>query len=271
MKRLFVSLLALGLFFSVRAQEKVLLPNGWSLTPVGRSPPLGDLALNIAVSSSGKYIAVTNNGQSTQTLQLIDVGKEKVLDTVIIPKSWLGLKFSADEKFLYPSGGNDNRSLKYAVNTESTATAHGLVLADSILLGKPWPEKISPTGLDIDDKRGLLYVVTKDNNSLYIADPAPKSVLQRFGLGGEAYTCRLSKDRRLLFITCWGCDKVLLFDTEKRSFVGDIAVGDNPNDFCLTKNNHWLFVANANDNSVSVVDLRNRKVVETLNAALYAN
>ena len=31
----------------------------------------------------------------------------------------------------------------------------------------------------------------------------------------------------------------------------------------------YLFAANANDNSVSVVDMKNRKVLETLNAALY--
>ena len=82
------------------SQKKVLLPNGWSLTPAGRSLPLGDLPLNIAVSSSRRYLAVTNNGQSTQTIQLIDAEREQVLDSVIIPKSWLGLAFSADEKYL---------------------------------------------------------------------------------------------------------------------------------------------------------------------------
>ena len=80
--------------------KKVLLPNGWSLTPAGRSFSLGDLPLNIAVSSSKKYVAVTNNGQSTQTLQLIDVRKEKILDNIEVAKSWMGLKFSADEKYL---------------------------------------------------------------------------------------------------------------------------------------------------------------------------
>ena len=34
--------------------KKVMLPNGWALTPVGRSFPLGDLPLNIAVSHSKK-------------------------------------------------------------------------------------------------------------------------------------------------------------------------------------------------------------------------
>lgn len=278
MKKLIASLLALGLSGALFAQtdslQKVVLPNGWTLTPAGHPIPLGDLPLNIAVSNSGKYAAVTNNGQSTQTLQLLDVAGEKMLDSVIIQKSWLGLAFSADDKWLYASGGNDNFILRYAVNPHPSAgapsgNARGLVLKDSILLGKKWPEKISPAGLEIDDRRGLLYVVTKENNSLYIADLATRKVVQRVELGGEGYTCKLSKDRKELYITCWGCDKLLIFDTEKRSITGEIPVGDNPNDLCLTKNGRWLFVANANDNSVSVIDLRNRKVVETLNAALY--
>ena len=277
MKRLLLGLTILGLYLPSRAQEskedllkkKVILPNGWTLTPAGHALQLGDLPLNIAVSSSGRYAAVTNNGQSTQTIQLIDIAGENVLDSVIIPKSWLGLKFSADGKYLYASAGNDNQILKYAVNGQPGAGGHALALTDSIILGKRWPEKISPAGLEIDDKRGLLYVVTKENNSLYIADLKTKSVLQRIDLGGEGYTCKLSRDKKELYISCWGCDKLLIFDTEKRSFSGGIAVGDNPNDICITKNNHWIFVANANDNSVSVIDIRNRKVVETLNAALY--
>ena len=60
-------------------------------------------------------MAVTNNGQSVQSIQLIDPVTEKILDNVVVPKSWYGLKFSADEKYLYASGGNDNWILKYAI------------------------------------------------------------------------------------------------------------------------------------------------------------
>ncbi len=84
--------------------ERVHLPNGWSLTPLGSSLPLGDLPLNIAVSPSKKLIAVTNNGQSNQTIQLIDAVRPGILSQVVIPKSWLGLVFSGDEKYLYASG-----------------------------------------------------------------------------------------------------------------------------------------------------------------------
>jgi YVTN family beta-propeller protein len=283
MKKLLTVLVIVGITFQAAAQtpgiatpgtagSKVLLPNGWSLTPAGHSLPLGDLPLNIAVSSSRRYLAVTNNGQSTQTLQLIDAVREQILDSIIIPKSWLGLSFSADEKYLYASGGNDNRILKYAVHPTAGPGQPGLELVDSFLLGKKWPQKISPTGIAIDDKRRILYVVTKDNNSLYLIDLATRSILQRLDLGGEAYTCLLSKDKKELYITCWGCDRLLTFDTEKRIFTGDgIPVGDNPNDMCISKDGRWLFVANANDNSVSVIDIRNKKVLETLNAALYPN
>jgi len=276
-KPLFIGLFALGLVLHTNAQEtkedllkkKVSLPNGWTLTPVGASLPLGDLPLNIAVSNSGRYAAVTNNGQSTQTVELIDVTGERVLDSVIIPKSWLGLKFSADGKYLYASAGNDNQVLKYAVNVHPSAGERGLVLADSIILGKRWPEKISPAGLDIDDKRGILYVVTKEDNALYIVDLKTHTVTLRLDLGGEGYTCKLSRDKKELYITCWGCDKLLVFDTQRLTVSASIPVGDNPNDMCLTRDGRWLFVANANDNSVSVIDIRKRAVVETLNAALY--
>ncbi len=87
---------------------RVMLPNGWSLTTPGKSLPLGDLPLNVAVSSSGKWMAFTNNGQGTQTVTLIDRENESVSDTIEIPKSWVGLAFSVDEKRLFASGGNDN-------------------------------------------------------------------------------------------------------------------------------------------------------------------
>jgi YVTN family beta-propeller protein len=249
--------------YSANLPEKIKLSNGWFLTPTGRSLPLGDLPLNLVVSPSKKYLAVTNNGQSVQSLQLIDAKSEKLLHSEVIPKSWFGLKFSADEKFLYASGGNDNRILQYAV------TNNKLALKDSIILGNKWPEKISPAGLDIDDAKKLLYVVTRENNSLYIVDLKTKQIVQRVQLSAEAYTCLLSPDKKELYISLWGGDQLLVFDTNKKTVTDSIPVGDNPNDFCITKNGKYVFIANANDNSVSVIDVPQRKVIETFNTALY--
>ncbi|MEI6948669.1 bifunctional YncE family protein/alkaline phosphatase family protein [Paraflavisolibacter sp. H34] len=248
------------------AQESkgsLTLPNGWRLSPAGRSLPLGDLPLNLAVSRSGKWIAATNNGQGVQSIQLIDARAEKLLDAAVIPKSWYGLKFSADEKYLYASGGNDNRILKYALS------GGRLQLADSIVLGPKWPEKIAPAGIALDDAAQLLYVVTRENNSLYIVDLQTKTTLHRLPLGAEAYTCLLSPDKKTLYVSLWGADKVVAVDTKERRIVSEIAVGDNPNELLLDKKGRRLYVANANDNSVSVIDRKQGKVIEVLNAALY--
>src|SRR5580765_5597756 len=73
--------------YSNNQPAKVTLSNGWHLSPAGRSLPLGDLPLNLVVSPSKKYLAVTNNGQSTQSVQLIDAVHDKVLSEKIIPES----------------------------------------------------------------------------------------------------------------------------------------------------------------------------------------
>ena len=242
---------------------RVTLPNGWSLTPVGRQLPLGDLPLNIALSPDKKLAAVTNNGQSDQTIQLIDIESETVLDSILISKSWLGLAFSDDGKYIYASGGNDNRIIKYSIRNNKLSGA------DTIIIGKPWPERISITGLAVDESAKKLYTVTKENNSLYVTDLQNKRVLSQHPLGGEGYTCILSPDKKTLYISCWGCDKIVLFDTRLQKITGNIPVGDNPNDMCITSNGKYLFVANANDNNVSVIDCRQNKIIETLNSALY--
>ena len=242
---------------------RVTLPNGWSLTPVGRMITLGDLPLNIAVSPDARFAAVTNNGESDQSIEIVDIKRGVINDSVTIGKSWVGLAFSDDGKSLFASGGYDNMVIRYSVK------AGHLAPADTFRLNKPWPAKISVAGIAVDSKSSRLYAVTNENNTIYTIDLRTKKILASTALGGEGYTCILSPDRKILYATCWGCDKVVIFDTEKLQVTGSVAVGDNPNDMCLSRNGKFLYVANANDNSVSVIDTRSQKVLETLNAAVY--
>ncbi|PSL48969.1 YVTN family beta-propeller protein [Chitinophaga niastensis] len=269
MKKIFYGL-ALLTCLQVNAQtvdtvaKRVLLPNGWSLTPVGHSLHLGDLPLNVLVSPTEKYLAVTNNGQSKQTIQLIDAKKEVLLDEVSIPKSWLGLAFSKDEKKLYASGGNDNVIWQYNINNNK------LQVADTIRLGLSWPKgKICPTGMVLDNSRNSLYVATKEDNSLYIIDLRTNKVSSRIPLPAEAYTVVLSKDNNTLYISLWGGDAVAVFDIASQKITGSINVGSHPNEMILSKNGKYLYVANANDNAVSVIATADQKVIESLQTALY--
>ncbi len=244
-------------------KRKIFLPNGWGITVVGKNLPLGDLPLNMAVSPDRKMIAVTNNGQGTQSIQLIDIAAGKITDTKEVRVAWLGLVWSDNSKTLYASGGNGNYIMRFDIHDKK------LVFRDSIVLGKPWPEKISIAGIALNDSRHILYAVTKENNSLYVIDVKGKKVINRYSLDGEGYTCVLSPDKMLLYLSCWGCNKVVIFDTQTMILRDAVTVGDHPNELLLNASGSLLYVANANDNSVSVIDTRKRKVIETLNAALY--
>lgn len=250
--------------FSELDKKRVLLPNGWHLTPVGKQLPLGDLPLNLVVSNNRRYLAVTSNGQSSQSIELFDVQKGIKLDSIEIAKSWYGLAFGKNDQFLYASGGHDNRVIRYAVTNQK------LQLVDSFILGKSWPNAIGTAGLDVEETdHNQLFVVTKEAKSLYVFNLASRNLVNKVDLGSEAYTCKVSADRKKLYISLWGDRKILVYGISEGKITAEIVVGDHPNEMCLTKNGNYLYVANANDNSVSVIDTRTNKVVETLNAALY--
>ncbi|WP_316797659.1 bifunctional YncE family protein/alkaline phosphatase family protein [Pedobacter frigidisoli] len=245
--------------------KQVLLPNGWKLSPAGHSIPLGDLPLNMQVSPSGKYIAVTNNGQSTQSLQLIDAKSEKILDEKVLAKSWYGLAFSKDENHLYVSGGNDNIIIKFTIRNQNLAES------DTIKLGEPWPKsKISPAGIAVNKSGTKLFTVTKEDSCLYFINPEDKRITQKIQLPAIAYSCVLSGDESKLYVSLWGGRAVAVVNTADEKIVATIPVGDHPNELLLNRKGNYLFVANANDNSVSVINTLTSKVIETIATTLYA-
>lgn len=267
MKRMLISLVFLsGLVAAQTASElnssRVLLPNGWAITPVGKQINLGDLPLNIAVSKDKKLLAVTNNGQSRQNLQLIDVQSEKIISDVDIDKSWYGLGFSGDGKFLYASGGHDNVINRYS-------TTGGLVLKDKFILGEKWPNKIAPAGIAVNERLNQLFTVTNYDNSLYIFDLKTTQKITKIPLEAEGYACLLSPDQKKLYVSVWGAKKVAVFDTKSHVKIAEIMVGSHPNELCLSKNGKILYVANSEDNSVSVISTGKNAVIQTLSAATH--
>jgi len=272
-KLLFSSLIIFISILQVHAQlpgkmEKtgqVLLPNGWKLSPAGTALPLGDLPLNIQLSSSGRLLAVTNNGQSTQSIQLIDPKNEKLLDERIIKKSWYGLAFSHDEKMLYASGGNDNRILAFHIEGTKIGDTDTIKLAPAA-----WPKnKVCPTGLAVNKANTRLYTVTKEDSALYVVDLQTSKVIKKLALPAEAYSCILSPDEKSLYISIWGGEKVCVYNTASESITKNIKTGSHPNELLLNRKGTYLFVANANDNSVSIINTISDKIVETVSTTLY--
>lgn len=242
---------------------RTLLPNGWMLSPAGTSLELGDLPLGMRISPDGRFAAVVNNGQGKQSVMLVNIAERRVIQTLEIKRSWLGVRFNHSGDRLYVSAGNDNALNEYALLRDSVA------LARSIRLGKEYPEEdISPADIEIDGTDSVLYVATKGDNALYAIGVASGSLLQRCHFDRPLYSCLLDEKRGLVYATVWGGAAVAIVDRESLTLKRMISVGDHPNELIQTRDGKRLFVANANNNTVSVIDLDRQRVIETISTSI---
>lgn len=66
----------------------------------------------------------------------------------------------------------------------------------------------------------------------------------------------------------WGKASIAEIDLNHLRILNIISSGDHPCDMSISKNDNWLYVTNANNNTTSVIDLKTKKEVEKLNSAL---
>ena len=241
---------------------RVRLPNGWFLSPAGTSVQVGELPLNMDVTPDERYAIVTNNGTKEQGISVIDLKTWSVVQSIPVRASWLGLRFFENGGRFLVSGGNTNSVDVFSIH-DGQAT-----LADSIIIGKPWPEKIWLAGLDVDEPAHRVFVTAKENNSLYVLDLRSHALMKKIPLAEKPYTCLCSRSKPLLYVSLWGGSSVAVFDRTTLELLFTVLVGAHPCDLAESPDGSRLFAANANENTVSVVDMKERKVIETLSTAL---
>ena len=242
-----------------------LLPNGWRLTPVGRHARLGELPLNMVVTKDDKFAITVNSGTGPHSLSLVNLDSMKEVQRIPIPKTWRGLALSSDEKTVFASGANDDCLRIFSFNGDS------LSYQDSIAL-KPKGSKtwISVTGLAYWPKTGEVFVVSKKSNRLYRVNPAWKKVTGILPMDGECFDVLIHPKKPIAYVSVWGKQEIAVVDLKTFKASQRIKVEPHPCDMALTKNGKYLYVANANVNSVSVINTEQGREVEVLNTALKA-
>src|ERR1035441_8407376 len=85
----------------------VLLPNQWSLRPVGKQVELGDFPINVAVHPGGRFAAVLHSGYSENEIRVVDIPSAQVVSRTIVHEAFYGLEFSKDGRQLFCSGAGD--------------------------------------------------------------------------------------------------------------------------------------------------------------------
>src|SRR5262245_51235002 len=107
----------------------VLLPNGWLLSPAGKTLPLGDLPLNLVLSPDGRYLAIIHSGYGENSVAIHDVQADKIVSRVTMDAAWLGLAFSPNGRTLYVSGAEENLIHVYDFERGYLSNERKIVLA----------------------------------------------------------------------------------------------------------------------------------------------
>lgn len=249
-----------------------LLPNGWRITPVGKSIPTEDLLLNLVAAPDGKAVIATHGGYNTHGLVVVDPKSEKAVQRIALPTAWLGLAWHPDGTRLYVSGGNNKSSLGIRAPIYVFEYAGGRLSpeARTAFTTDLEPARTYWSGLAHHPGRTLLFAANRGTGEVFGFDSASGAVLHRIKVEEQPYDLALSGDGGTLYCSNWASDTISVIDTETMRVKSVLGAGDNPSDLLLSADGR-LFVCCANDNAVWVIDTGAGRPTEIISTAMYPN
>jgi YVTN family beta-propeller protein len=283
-----------------KSDGSILLPNQWSLRPAGRQIALGDFPVNIAVHPSGQYAAILHAGYGSHEVITVGLSNGRIIGRTTVEQAFYGLQFSRDGSRLFAAGGDEevvnsfqfDRGLLSApgklrvrdvsergVISGVAATGDGgtvfvtelfgmSISALDVGTGAPlWTLPLQPGAVATDLSKTRLSA----NPDLAAAEKRAAARKEKIDASAPfPYACVLDEPRNRLYVTAWGATNVTVVDLATRSVVAQWATEEHPNELLLTRSGKHLLVANANRNTVSVLDTGTGHVVETILAAMHA-
>jgi DNA-binding beta-propeller fold protein YncE len=280
----------------LQADGAILLPNQWLLRPVGRQVPLGDFPVNIAVHPGGDFAAILHCGYGQHEIVVVGLQDLKIVSRTALNEAFYGLTFAADGKRLYCSGSGYERIHSFAFDEGLLHDVRLIRLREARVRG-------IPAGLAISRDGQRLFVANVWAHGVDEVDVAAGKVVATIALGSGAaappsakdtdnedvaaitkradaildptrsedpfpYACVLDERRGRLYVSLWAQAAVAVVDVKRREVIARWATEEHPTELLLARSGRHLFVANANRNSVSVLDTETGRPLETLLAEL---
>jgi len=263
----------------------------WVVATTQRIDPAGDTVTvpgrptDLALSPDGTLLAVKN----MRDVLLFDTVSHRLLQTLPLPDaggSFVGIAFSSDGETIWVT----DSSLLRSATRGGDAT---FSWADEIPLAGTDPgdrRGAYPGGLALDPATGRAYVALSRNNSVAVIDVATGEVETEIPVGIAPFTVRLAGGKA--YVSNWGGRRprpedvtgpssgsdvvvdpstgiastgtVSVLDLAGGQAVSEIAVGLHPSGMALSPDDAYLYVANANSDTVSVIDTASDQVVRTI-------
>ena len=268
---------------------------------MGAQVPLGDFPVNIAVHPEGRYAAVLHCGHGPHEIIMVDLKFAKVVSRTPVKEAFYGLEFSQGGARLFCSGSGEEVIHMFDFK-DGNLTANGDIrLCDPKERGVPCGMAVGGNARDLYVANVWGQCVSKIDilarTKLFDLTPLPgeeHSILRKtetepqdpvdddthaITKRAEAvhdptkpdapfpYACRLDEKRQLLYVSLWAKAQVAVIDLKSNRVRALWSTQEHPNEMVLSKNGHFLYVANANRNTVTIIDTQYGKTLETLFAS----
>jgi DNA-binding beta-propeller fold protein YncE len=263
------------------AAAAVPLPNGWKISPAGRTVRLlGDMPLRIVTAADGKSVFVVSGGYHDQVLSQVDPRAAAVRNQLFLGKAWAGLAVDPSGTVYVAGGGPSTKEveadravaalppeLKAGLSQpvlRLTSSAGDLKALAGLSIAGLQEDTRFTAGLAVDAEN--LFVANIKNDTIYKLNTRSSATAGSVKVGYRPFQIALSPDRATLAVGNWGDKSVSLLDAASWVERVRVAVGTHPTDLAYGPDGR-LFVANAGSNSVSVVS--GNAVAETVVTSLH--
>ncbi len=245
-----------------------ITPVGYRVTPAGTQTPLGDLPLAVRLSPDERSMLVSNDGQGTQSLQLVDVATSTVRQTIpyTSPASlFTGLAWSPDGRTAYASGGGDQKVHRYSVAGGRLTEQAPYTVPTTATAANPFT-----AGVDVTPDGRRLVVADHLADAASVIDTRTGAV-SSVAVGHAPLSVAVATDGRTAYVTNQGGNTVSVVSLSgpQPTVVTTVTVGTHPNHAVLDRTGTRLFVANGDDDTVSILDTRRGVVTGLVDLAPY--
>jgi YVTN family beta-propeller protein len=268
-----------------KTADGTLVPTRQLIRPAGQSVEFGGRPVDLILSPDGKSVFVKDH----RSILMIDAASLEIRHQLPFGDkeggTMHGLALGRNGK-IYATGTTNLLREAHIDDKGKLAWGKSIELKGTNGKGNSYPCGVALNG---DDR--IACVCLSMNNSLAIVDLAGGKLEVEVPVGVAPYGVVISADEKLAYVSNWGGRRaktgektaksagtdtlidehgiassgtISVVDLKERKEIVQIAVGLHPADLKLSADGARLFVANANSDTVSVIDTASRKFVETI-------